>query len=303
LIAKQKKRAILAKSRSELQLKSAKPLLVLRKSSFATANLKRLSIVLRRAYLIQKCPPEIMSMWLLPPAGKMLLALRWRPRIGVALLLAGLLLLWVCATPVAALWQLRAVESEVPRAPLAGTGARAIVVLGAGSYIEAPEYGTDTVSAQTLERVRYAARLYRLTGVPIMLSGGSPRGAHSSAAEQMRDVLIQELTTPVTWLESSALDTLESAVRCEKVLHEEGIKKVLLVTHAWHMWRARAAFEHAGLEVVPAPVGFAAAPLDPIRQLLPDAQAMVLTHRAWHEPSACSGTASNSGSAELRTKS
>jgi uncharacterized SAM-binding protein YcdF (DUF218 family) len=91
------------------------------------------------------------------------------------------------------------------------------------------------------------------------------------------------LTTPVTWLESSALDTLESAVRYEKILHEEGIKKVLLVTHAWHLRRARAAFEHAGLEVVPAPVGFAAGSLDPIRQLLPDAQAMVLTHRAWHE--------------------
>lgn len=229
-----------------------------------------------------------MSVWLLPPAGTIVLllsvlaVLRWRPRIGVALLLVGLVLLWVCATPVAALWQLRAVETEIPRAPLAGTGARAIVVLGAGSYIEAPEYGTDTVSAQTLERVRYAARLYRLTGVPILLSGGSPRGAHSSEAEQMRDVLIQELTTPVTWLESSALDTLDSAVRCEKVLHEEGIKKILLVTHAWHMRRARGAFEHAGLEVVPAPVGFAAAP-DPIRQLLPDAQALVLTHRAWHE--------------------
>ena len=136
-----------------------------------------------------------MSVWLLPPAGTIVLllsglaVLRWRPRIGVALLLVGLVLLWVCATPVAALWQLRAVETEIPRAPLAGTGARAIVVLGAGSYIEAPEYGTDTVSAQTLERVRYAARLYRLTGVPILLSGGSPRGAHSSEAEQMRDVL------------------------------------------------------------------------------------------------------------------
>ena len=229
-----------------------------------------------------------MAIWL-PPAGTIalllcgLIVLRWRRRVGVALLVIGLLTLWLCATPVVALWQLRAIEVGVPQTPLAGTGARAIVVLGGGSYIEAPEYGADTVSPQTLERVRYAARLYRLTGVPIMLSGGSPRGARASEAEQMRDVLIQELTTPVTWLESSALDTLDSAVRCEKVLHEEGIKKVLLITHAWHMRRARAAFEHAGLEVVAAPVGFSTAAADPIRQLVPDAQALVLTHRAWSE--------------------
>jgi len=157
------------------------------------------------------------------------------------------------------------------------------VVLGAGSYVNAPEYGSDTVSSLTLERVRYAALLYRQTGVPIMVTGGSPKGTHSSEAEQMRDVLIQELTTPVTWLESSAVDTFESAVLCEKMLHEEGIKKVLLVTHAWHMRRARSAFERAGLEVVPAPMGFAAARTDLMSQLVPDARAIVITDRAWHE--------------------
>jgi uncharacterized SAM-binding protein YcdF (DUF218 family) len=229
------------------------------------------------------------SALLLPPASTIVLLVfglvirRWHPRLGTGLLVVGLVLLWAAATPMLAQWQLRAIEAEVPRSPLAGTGARAMVVLGAGSYVEAPEYGGDTVSPLTLERVRYAARLYRLTAVPIMLTGGNLTGARSSEAEQMRDVLIQELTTPVTWLESSALDTLDSAVQCEKILHEEGIKKVLLVTHAWHMRRARAAFEHAGLEVVPAPIGFATAAPDLMLQLLPDARAIVLTHRAWRE--------------------
>ena len=230
-----------------------------------------------------------MNAFLLPPTAFLLLAIcgavirRWRPRLGAALILAGFILLWAAATPLVALWQLRAIEAEVPQNPLSGTGARAMIVLGGGSYVEAPEYGGDTVSAQTLERVRYAARLYRLTAAPIMLSEGTPVGARSSEAEQMRDVLIQELTTPVTWLESSGTDTLDSALRTEKVLHEEGIKKVLLVTHAWHMRRARAAFEHAGLEVVPAPVGFAVNSASTLSQLIPDAQAMVLTHRAWRE--------------------
>src|SRR5215475_8853320 len=181
----------------------------------------------------------LISTLLVPPASAILLILagllvrRWRSQLSTALIAAALVILWVAATPLFAIWQLRAIETEVPKTPLAGTGAQAMVVLGAGTYVDAPEYGSDTVSSLTLERVRYAARLYRLTGVPVMVTGGSPIGARSSEAEQMRDVLIQELTTPVTWLESSALDTFENAVLCEKILHEEGIKKVLLVTHAW----------------------------------------------------------------------
>jgi len=158
-----------------------------------------------------------------------------------------------------------------------------MIVLGGGSYADAPEYGADTVSPSSLERVRYAARLYRLTGTPIMVSGGNPTGTRSSEAEQMRDVLIQELTTPVTWLESASNDTLESAVLCEKILHEEGIRKVLLVTHSFHMRRARAAFEHAGLEVVPAPLGYSAPGGNLLAQLVPNADALRLTHRAWRE--------------------
>jgi uncharacterized SAM-binding protein YcdF (DUF218 family) len=57
----------------------------------------------------------------------------------------------------------------------------------------------------------------------------------------------------------------------------------LLVTHAWHMRRAGAAFQHAGFDVVPAPIGFATGSADLVSQLVPDAHALVLTHRAWHE--------------------
>ena len=34
------------------------------------------------------------------------------------------------------------------------------------------------------------------------------------------------------------------------------IRQVYLVTHAWHMPRARLAFERAGFEVIPAPTGY-----------------------------------------------
>ena len=39
-------------------------------------------------------------------------------------------------------------------------------------------------------------------------------------------------------------------------LEAAGVRRILLVTHAMHMKRARDAFEAAGLEVVPAPTAW-----------------------------------------------
>ena len=119
-------------------------------------------------------------------------------RLGLGLLIAGIALLWVCGAPLFAERSLRILEVGPPSSPLTGTGAGAIVVLSGGTYISAPEYGSDTVGPWTLERLRYAARLYRQTSLPVLVTGGPTLGAHSSEAEQMRDALEQDFGTPVT---------------------------------------------------------------------------------------------------------
>ena len=48
-------------------------------------------------------------------------------------------------------------------------------MLGGGVDYGAPEYGGNTVVSSTLVRLRYAARLYRATGKPVLVSGGDPR--------------------------------------------------------------------------------------------------------------------------------
>ena len=80
------------------------------------------------------------------------------------------------------------------------------------------------------------------------------------------------------------MNTLENAVNSEKLLREEGVTRILLVTHAAHMRRARLAFEHAGLQVVPAPMGFTTRAQDNLLELgLPSAQGIWMTRAAWHE--------------------
>jgi uncharacterized SAM-binding protein YcdF (DUF218 family) len=230
------------------------------------------------------------AVWLLPPLNVLVLLIaglvirRWRPGTGIGLLIAGTAVLWISGTPFLAERSLRSLEVQPPTGPLTGTGATAIVVIAGGSYLNAPEYGMDTVGAFTLERLRYAARLHRQTSLPVLVSGGTIPGARSSEAEQMREALEHDLATPVKWTEQDGATTLDNAVNSEKLLREDGVKKILLVTHAWHMGRARLAFEGAGLDVVPAPMGYAThAARSVLEASLPSAYGIWMTRVAWRE--------------------
>ncbi|MHB8347222.1 MAG: YdcF family protein [Acidiferrobacterales bacterium] len=134
---------------------------------------------------------------------------------------------------------------------------RAIVVLGGGRYPHAPEYGGDTVGPTDLVRLRYAARLQRQTGLPILVSGGSPSGEEIAEADLMKSCLEQDFGAHVRWVEQKSRNTWENARYSSKLLLAAKIRHVYLVTNAWHMRRAEWAFETNGIDVTPAPTGFA----------------------------------------------
>ena len=111
---------------------------------------------------------------------------------------------------------------EAPFADPLQLPADAIVVLGGGSYADAPEYGGDTVSGASLERLRYAAALYKSSNKPILVSGGNPR--HRATAEaQMRAVLETEWRIPVAWSEDVSDNTLENALFSSAILARAGV--------------------------------------------------------------------------------
>lgn len=205
---------------------------------------------------------------LLPPLNLLLLSvlgiLLWHkhPRSARILLSSACILLWLLSTPFLAETLLHTLESPAARLniPLQSNindqAAQAIVVLSGGSYFHAPEYADDTVSATSLQRLRYAAKLYRDFKKPILLSGGSPAGNNVSEAQLMKQVLEQEFSTPVQWTEEKSANTLESARFSYHLLQKSGIKRIYLVTHAWHMPRSQQVFQAAGFEVIPAPTAY-----------------------------------------------
>lgn len=212
---------------------------------------------------------KILTALTLPPAGPLLLAalgllLRRRPRLGRFLAWSGLVLLWLLSTPVVTRSLLARLEDLPPLDPALAKGAQAIVVLGGGSYLAAPEYGGDTVSRWSLERIRYAARLQRETRLPLLVSGGAPLGGVAEA-RSMQAALEKEFGVEVRWVEDASADTRGNARLSAPLLREAGVRRVLLVTHAWHMQRARAEFAAAGVEAVPAPTGYESRlPLTPL---------------------------------------
>jgi uncharacterized SAM-binding protein YcdF (DUF218 family) len=77
----------------------------------------------------------------------------------------------------------------------------------------------------------------------------------------LRDLLEGELGTPVKWIETQSRDTAENAAFTRDILEPLGVRRILLVTHAYHMRRAQSAFERVGFAVTPAPHAFMAGPV------------------------------------------
>jgi len=157
----------------------------------------------------------------------------------------------------------------------------AIVVLGGGLEPYAPEYGTANLQSESLERLRYGLWLGRETGIPVAFSGGHGWGAAeggASEAETAARIAAQDFNRPLRWTETESRDTRENAARSVGMLKRAGITRIVLVTHAWHMPRARRAFEQAaaamapGMAIEPAPLGLARRLERPELDWLPTAQ-------------------------------
>ncbi|MCC6533207.1 MAG: YdcF family protein [Burkholderiales bacterium] len=226
---------------------------------------------------------------LLPPTVLVLLGLaglalrRRAPRLGKVLAWAAFGALYMVSTPFFGSLALSALQPAYVD-PRARGDAQAIVALGGGSFGPAPEYGADTVSHLTLVRARYAAHLQRLTGKPLLLSGGSPRYMTPEAL-QMRAVVAGEMNVPVRWIEDRSVDTFTNALESQRILAPQGIDTIYLVTHAWHLPRARLAFEHAGFKVLPAPTGYARFDLADLapEDFLPRPSALLNSYYFFHE--------------------
>ena len=207
-----------------------------------------------------------------------------RRRLGRALLAVGVAALYLLCTPYIGSILLRslqiypALSSDRP-----SDGVGAIVVLGADVRRGASEYGGDTVGSLTLDRIRYGAKLHRKLGLPVLVTGGSLEPSRRPVGFVMQESLDQDFTVPVKWVETEAKNTYANAKLSSDILRPAAINKIYLVTHAWHMPRAKMAFEATGFQVVPAPTGFVAKPAPELGAFVASAAGLVMSYYAFYE--------------------
>lgn len=235
----------------------------------------------------------ILTALALPPAGPLLLALlglalawRWR-RAGIALAAAGVGLTLLLSLHAVALFlarQLVALPPPISDADLARV--QAIVVLGGGVLPRAPEYGAAQPSDHTLARLRYGAWLARRSGKPLAFAGGigwSATGTDAVEGTVARRVLREDYGLALRWLDDRSRDTRENAERIAVLLRPDGVRRIALVSDAWHLQRAEAHFRGVGLEVVPAPTRLPAAQERTLLEWLPSTHGLALSRQVLRE--------------------
>lgn len=208
----------------------------------------------------------VLKALILPPTLNLLaiataLVMRQRlPRFSRLLLGVAFWSMMLLAIPIVGTQLARPLQSFAAFDPSKGAqGATAIVILGGGRYVEAPEYDDrDTVHQRVLSRLRYGAQLAAYLHLPVGLIGGDVNGGtHTPESVLMLEVMGGAFKTPVKWIETSSRNTAENAVYAHQLISEQ---RIILVTNAMHMARAREMFERAGFTVVPAPVEFSVYP-------------------------------------------
>lgn len=123
--------------------------------------------------------------------------------------------------------------------------ADAIVVLGGG--IGASSFTPYPELFQAADRVWHAARLYKAGKAPVVVPSGIGEELGSA-------VFLLDLGVPrqAILTENASRTTAENARYSYELLSKKGIRKILLVTSAWHMRRSLMLYQRMGFEVIPA---------------------------------------------------
>ncbi len=190
-----------------------------------------------------------------------------RKKLSLWVLTATTVLLLAFSTEVASSLLLRPLESRYPPWPANAPRVDAVVVLGSGIREAAPDEGGRAALDQTaLTRLVAGFSLSRSLGVPIIVSGG--RTWREGGSETEADVaarVLGRLGMPAGMVmrEGKSTTTWENAREVARLIagnnstgYRGSIRRVALVTSAWHMPRAMLAFQRAGVECIPAPTGY-----------------------------------------------
>ncbi len=162
---------------------------------------------------------------------------------------------YAVAAPLVRSLEERYAPMRVAEAPQAD----AIVVLSGMVTPLVPSAGEPEFS-DAVDRILAGRNLYRAGKAPVLIvTGGSgllSQAGEPEAVTLHRWLVAEGIPERAIVVESASRNTAENASETGKIAQARGIRRVILVTSAFHMLRSVMCFQKAGLEVVPFAVDF-----------------------------------------------
>ena len=207
---------------------------------------------------------KLITPFILPP-GIFILAIvlislvmcyRKRWKLGLVNLTVGLML-WALSTVPLANFLIQGLESDFPIP--ANPSGDVISLLGGVIIDRVPDLsGTAAPSPLMMGRIVTAVRLYQRLGLPIIVTGGRVSDDSAVAGAAVIKRFLVDLGVPVNIIteEDRARDTAQNARFTATICRQQGFSKPILISAAYHLERARLAFDAAGMKVTPFPAYF-----------------------------------------------
>jgi len=236
---------------------------------------------------------KAIAMLILPPGGLVVSsfigALFFRRWWGKVMLFSSIILLYGLATVPVRDALIQPLEYAAPPLQLTGLDTKntVVVVLGGGSYQQPPEYQKKNLPSKAgLMRTLYGAEIARNRDVGVYLSGGSPLepNAEPEALTMQRWIIRFGVAAERTHVENTSLNTIGNATHIAAILKQQHIKRIILVSSASHLPRARLCFEDQGLTVIAAPTDYLSKQTPyQLLDYLPSAHTLADSSTALHE--------------------
>lgn len=201
---------------------------------------------------------------------------RWAAWLAAAALLAS-------STGVVGNALLRSLENAYPARSIASLPeADAVLVLG-GILSPGKATGLVTEWSEAVERFEAGVEIVQRGKARLVLFTGDPRGSEGSALQ--REAIERGVPRERTAVIGAVGNTADEAAQLKRYAQQHGLKRVVLVTSAWHLPRAMRLFQGAGVELTPFPVDYRALPNTglPYLDWIPNAGALGKTETALRE--------------------
>jgi uncharacterized SAM-binding protein YcdF (DUF218 family) len=207
---------------------------------------------------------KLLSLLVYPLSQCLLLALfalvarfRGHDKLAFGGVFVGVLWLYICSTSHMAGVLMAGLErSYTPTAISAIEPVDALVVLGGATRGDTHMSSLGDLNQQA-DRLVHAAALYKAGKAPIVVVTGGSAPGYRPEAQLMQEILeVMGIPGQAIVQESRSRDTHDNARYTSEMLLAMGVRKVLLVTSAFHMRRSMAVFAGRGLDIVPAPTDF-----------------------------------------------